>query len=335
MKKIIAIFSLIILFSCGGKEGKKDEKNAYTKPESTGRINHIMVVVNPDDWKGKLSNAFQELIGDVIPGLPQPEYPLNISTIPHHAFNKMFKNSRNLLVLDIADKEVFRVIKDKYSQPQTIIEFKAPSIDALVKLMETKGAEIVKTFKEEDLKITLKEFRKNRYSKKINTLSHLKVNMVIPDKYRMVMDTLNSFMWLRNHISGGIASGDQNNNIIAYQSPMFDDSKPLIDQIIKNRDSIGKAFIKGNDPETMYMITEAARNPVVKEVMIDGKKAYETRGTWEVFGAFMAGPFLNYSVIDEKNNRVIVLEGFNYAPSVKKRDFMFELEAILKSANIE
>ena len=83
------------------------------------------------------------------------------------------------------------------------------------------------------------------------------------------------------------------------------------------------------------MITEEARTPVVKEVTIGGKKAYETRGTWEVFGAFNAGPFLNYSIIDEKNNRVLVVEGFNYAPSVNKRDFVFELEAILKTSKIK
>ena len=49
---------------------------------------------------------------------------------------------------------------------------------------------------------------------------------------------------------------------------------------------------------------------------------------------FMAGPFLNYTVIDKKNNRLIVFEGFTYAPSVSKRAFVFELEAIAKSMKI-
>jgi hypothetical protein len=38
----------------------------------------------------------------------------------------------------------------------------------------------------------------------------------------------------------------------------------------------------------------------------------------------MGGPFINYAV-DEKNNR-IVMEGFCYAPSKQKHDFMFELK---------
>ena len=68
---------------------------------------------------------------------------------------------------------------------------------------------------------------------------------------------------------------------------------------------------------------------------MDDKQAFETRGKWEVLNDFMAGPFLNYTVVDKANNRLIVVEGFTYAPSVNKRDFVFELEAIAKSLKIK
>jgi hypothetical protein len=83
------------------------------------------------------------------------------------------------------------------------------------------------------------------------------------------------------------------------------------------------------------MITEEAYTPFTSEVVLDGKKTFETRGKWEVKNDFMAGPFLNYSVVDKKNNRIIVFEGFTYAPSVNKRAFLFELEAIAKSMKIK
>ena len=62
---------------------------------------------------------------------------------------------------------------------------------------------------------------------------------------------------------------------------------------------------------------------------------YATFGKWEVLNDFMAGPFLNYAIEDVSNNRWIVVEGFVYAPSVNKRDYMFELEAVLKSIHIK
>lgn len=337
MKKIITLFALILVFACDAKKESKQTKPYSLLPESTGRINHIIVVVNPYDWDGKLERSFKNLISEPLPGLPQEEYALNINDVPFKAYNSMFKKSRNLLLLKIEEgvQESFKIKKDVHARPQTFIEFKAPNKAALIKMMESKGPEMIKAFKKGDLKATQKEHAKNRYSQKINSLEKLKVNMVIPDKYRMVMDTLGSFLWMRNRIAGGIANGDQTNELIVYETPMFDFDKPLIDQIIKSRDRIGKAFIRGNDEEKMYMITEAARTPTVKEITLNGKKAYETRGTWEIYGAFTAGPFLNYSIIDEKNNRVIVVEGFNYAPSVNKRDFVFELESILRTAWIK
>lgn len=316
------------------KDGKKED-TSYLIPESTGRINHIVVVVDDLDWKGVIGKAFKGLISEPLVGLPQAEYQFNVSTIPPKAFNKMFQHSRNLLVLQLADKEVFRVSKNKYAKPQTIVELKAPTKEELVALIASKGPEMIKVFKDEDIRTVQREHRKNKRAKKLAALSSLKVGVEIPAKYRVVMDTLGSFAWLRSHISGGIASGDQTNELLIYEAPMFDKEQPILNQIIKNRDSIGKAFVRGNDVDKMYMITEKARTPVVKELVLNGKKAYETRGTWEIFGAYNAGPFLNYSIVDEKNNRVLVVEGFNYAPSVNKRDFMFELEAILKTAKLK
>jgi hypothetical protein len=87
--------------------------------------------------------------------------------------------------------------------------------------------------------------------------------------------------------------------------------------------------------ENTYMITEHLYEPIMKKVTIDGKNAIETRGLWIVKNDFMGGPFLSYTFPDKKNNRLIIIEGFSYSPSVKKRDFVFELEAILKTIEIE
>jgi hypothetical protein len=45
----------------------------------------------------------------------------------------------------------------------------------------------------------------------------------------------------------------------------------------------------------------------------------------------MAGPFLQFLLDDKKNNRYLVMEGFVFAPTVAKRDYVFETEAIMQS----
>ena len=62
-------------------------------------------------------------------------------------------------------------------------------------------------------------------------------------------------------------------------------------------------------------------------------KGYLTKGTWEVANDYMAGPFVNYLISDTLNKNWLALEGFVFAPSVSKRDYMFELETIIKSAS--
>ena len=133
----------------------------------------------------------------------------------------------------------------------------------------------------------------------------------------------------------GIAQGDGVNNILVYSVPLTDEfDLDARNNIIIHRNNIGKKHIPGSK-EGMYMITEAAFTPITLDANVASKKAYETRGKWEMKNDFMAGPFLNYTVVDKENNRLIVVEGFTYAPSVNKRDFVFELEAIAKSLVIK
>jgi len=83
------------------------------------------------------------------------------------------------------------------------------------------------------------------------------------------------------------------------------------------------------------MITEDAYAPFIFKTIIDNKPTIETKGIWELENDFMSGPFINYAIEDKVNNRYLVIEGYVFAPSVNKRDYMFELESIIRSARIK
>ena len=122
-------------------------------------------------------------------------------------------------------------------------------------------------------------------------------------------------------------------NVLAYELNKDFIKVSSLKEIIKIRDSIGKLFLPGRN-ENSHMITEKAYEPYIKKTRISGLEAIETRGTWEVKNDFMAGPFLNYIIKDTLNKRNIVLEGFVFSPSSKKRNLIFELEAIFRSLKI-
>jgi hypothetical protein len=122
-----------------------------------------------------------------------------------------------------------------------------------------------------------------------------------------------------------------NSSLLLYQIPFKRiHANNAVNDIVKTRDSIGKLYIHGSDRGTK-MVTEEAYSPYFLETTLAGKKTFETKGTWQMKNDFMSGPFINYAIFDKENNRILVLEGFCYAPSKEKRDLMFELESIIKS----
>ena len=327
MKKIFSILTItLLLSSCIGTDKK-------ILRQSIGKINKVMVVVKISDWTGDVGAEVRNSFGELMVGLPQPEHVLSVSQVAPNGFSAMMKASRNILIITQTENEAFTVKKNVYADPQTIVYVQAKDDESIIKLLQVHKNDIKNTFIDADIQFTQRIFEKDKIDNSTyKTLPNLGVTFTIPTKFNTVDDT-GEFLWLRNHLMSGIAKTGSN-NILVYALPLGDESK-IADNIVAVRDSIGKKFIPGSDPETMHMITEEAYTPFTFEAIIDGKKAFETRGKWEVKNDFMAGPFLNYTVVDKKNNRLIVFEGFTYAPSVNKRAFVFELEAIAKSMRIQ
>jgi hypothetical protein len=327
MKKLIALFAItVLLTSCGGND-------KMILRDSIGKINKVLVVTKSSDWEGDIGKNIRNSFGELMVGLPQPETLLSVSQIAPNGFGTMMKVSRNILVIGIGDKEEYFVRNNVYSQPQTIIYVYAKDDESVVKMFKKHEKEIIKTFIQSDIDRTQSLFRKNKLDdSKFKTLQNLGVSLTIHNKFNTVDDT-GEFLWLRNHLQSGIAKTGTN-NVLVYSVPL-EDGINVSDSIIAIRNRIGKKYIRGSDTLTMHMITEKAYTPFTIDAVIDGKKAYETRGKWEVKNDFMAGPFLNYTVVDKKNNRLVIFEGFTYAPSVDKRAFLFELEAIAKSMKIK
>ncbi len=325
MKKIITILLSIFLYiSC--------TDSAVVLPRSVGAFNKVTVVVKNSIWTGKVGDEIRTSFGELLVGLPQPERTLSVGHVAPNGFSSMMRSNRNILIVEINDKQSYIKTKNKYSSPQTIIYVSAKNKEELISVLRKNMKDIIKTFKDSDIRVLQNVFTKKRVNDTLyKTLKKLNISLTIPQEFKTVDDT-GEFLWLRQHLSGGIARGAGNNNILVYSLPLNEKTRTA-QNIISMRDAIGEKYIPGSK-EGMYMITEAAYTPLTVPTEILGNKAFETRGKWEVKNDFMAGPFLNYAIIDEKKNRLIVIEGFTYAPSVNKREFIFELEAIAKSLKI-
>lgn len=312
----------LLFISCTPKNPK------FVLVDSNGRMNQLLLVMNNDLWESKQGEELKVALTEDVHGLPQKEPQFNITHVEVNGFGHLFKKSKSILIVGLGEKSEFSVQTDIYAMPQTIIKLLEPTKEQLIKSIQEKRAQIVKVFKDEDLKAVQYRLRKKLQDvNKLSTLNRLGVDMQIPTTYKLVDDT-GDFLWLRQHIQN-----NQTMNLLVYELPLNSADDEEGKNILLARDSIGEKFIPGAK-EGMFMITEAAYKPQVLATTLDGKKAYQTRGKWEVKGAFMAGPFLSYTLVDKPNNRLIVVEGFTYAPATNKRDYMFEIEAVLKTVKI-
>ncbi|MGB7785916.1 MAG: DUF4837 family protein [Salinimicrobium sp.] len=325
MKKLLAvIIGIVVLTSCENQGGK----DTVILPDSSGNINNLSVIIPNDLWNGEIGEEIRRVLAAPVDGLPQEEPLFSISQMPPEAFSGFVRKNRTFLLVEKGKEAGFKIADNPYAKPQKGIQISGQTNEEIINLIEENSEKIIQEFKKTEIKE-----KQRRISKSLKDDAPLEekmgVSMKFPSAYRYAKQD-DDFFWIRKDIKNGSME------ILVYDVPMSTITKDTntIGNIIKMRDSIGKARIPG-PVDGSYMITEAAYAPYLFHSQIDDKFAYETKGTWEVTNAFMAGPFLNYAVVDEENNRIVVLEGFTFAPSARKRDNMLELEAILKSAKIK
>lgn len=323
MKKIIFLIAVsLVVWSCDTQgSGKK-----YVK-ESVGAINSLYLVMDNDMWSGQVGDEIRKHFAAPVDGLPWEEPLFSIRQIPLEIFDDFAKTIRNIMV--ITNDSTFFDIKDNvYANPQKITQIKARDNETLIRLIRENAPGIIAAYKDQDIKE--KQQRMGiAPSKETRLTEKMGISLTMPLVYKLVKEEGN-FFWIEREIRKGTT------NVIVYELPLdaIPEDDTRVDAIIKMRDSIGQKYIPGRE-EGMYMITEKAYAPYVFDAEIAGRKAIETKGMWEMKDFFMAGPFLNYIIEDTANNRLLVLEGFTFAPATNKRDYMFELEAILKSVKIE
>lgn len=324
MRNILSILMIVlVLVSC------KDDasKNKRILFDSQGKINDISVVIDNESWKGRVGEAIRDVLTAPVYGLPQDEPTFNINQIPPQVFTDFITRTRTVLKIEMGKKAGMAIKDNVYAKPQKVILVTGKTKDDVIAVLKENAAKIIETFRGIELAQRQNLIRKALYNSHVIT-EKLGVNIEFNNAYRIAKDDGN-FFWIRRDIRTGTL------NIMLYELPYgaIQKTDSVINRIVAIRDSIGKQHIEG-PVEGSYMSTEMAYTPFHGETVLDTKPTLETKGMWEVKNAFMAGPYINYAIEDNVNKRWIVAEGFAFAPSVEKRDYMFELEAIIKTISI-
>lgn len=306
-----------IFGSCFKKQPRETEK-------TSGKINTISVIIDDQLWNGEVGDSIRNKFASPVIGLPQEEPLFTINQYPVKLLEGFMTNSRNIIVVKKEAKNEFEIVRNEYASPQNVFHISGKTTAVLLELIETHSAEMIKRMRQTEIEQNQRIIDTARINTK-RIQRKFKIDLHIPKGYNYVLQR-RKFLWLKKEITSG------NTSLLIYQVPMklYADDRSQLSSIIRSRDSIGRLYIHGTARNTK-MVTEDSYAPYLFHVNINGKEAYETKGTWELSNDYMSGPFINYSIVDRVNRRILVLEGFCYDPSKEKRDLMFELEAIIKS----
>jgi hypothetical protein len=310
----------VLLVSCF----QKNENQAQPKP---GKTNTISIIIDDQLWYGEVGDSIRNKFASPVLGLTQEEPLFTINQYPAKLLEGFVTDSRSIIVVKKSTTDKFEVKTNTKTLPHNTFRIYAKSVEDIICSIEMNSPEIIKAIRQTEIKKLQQDNSKSLLNPAI-IKNKFHIDLQIPKGYEYMLHKKN-FIWLKKEIISG------NTSLLIYQIPLnrLMKNPDVVGNIVRMRDSVGH-YIKGREPNTQ-MITGEDYAPYFSITTLNGKKTFETKGTWELKNDFMTGPFINYAIVDELYNRILVIEGFCYSPSNQERDLMLELEAIIKSVRID
>lgn len=296
-------------------------------PGITGKAGELVVVMPETNWKGAAGDTVFNALTQHVYGLPQAEPTFNVVHIKSDAFTKIFQTHRNIVIANIGKeyKKKIELKTDVWASPQVVVELWANTDSELIELFENNKTQIIENVLQKE-----RERIQTSYEAQLNpdVVTPIKeqwgLALSIPKGYNMARQE-DDFTWVRYETK------DVSQNILIYSEPYTSDSTFTVSGIVEMMDAYSKKYIPGPDKGT-FMTTFVEYPPLIEDASISGRYASKLVGLWNVPGALMGGPYNTYAFLNPESDRVIYLHGFVFAPGKDKRNYVRQIDAILKSA---
>lgn len=330
------------------------QQNLRPLPIAYGAVNAIVVVADKAVWEGPVGDTLQEYYASTYLVLPQPEPIFDLTYVTPEAYTaeEMRREASHYLILaDLSDatspttqlvlaaigeKNARRakkdptyntaIVRDKYAEGQLIIYQFAYTQQALMEGIAKNFPATATAFRETDEKIIEYTIYQDGYNLPVENevQALLGVQMRIPKDY-FLASKKDSLVWLRQE------TGKLSCNIMLKKLPYLGAAQLTKENIKTIRDSIGRKYVASQLQHT-YMRTNEEDLPIfVDSKTINTRNALEARGIWEMENDYMGGAFISYLIHNPQKKELLFVDGFIYAPGERKRNWMQNLEFIIRT----
>lgn len=326
MKRVVYVLMCmcLILSACDSEQTtKKNSKKKAVTAKVQSAPYELLVVANKEWLKTGAGQSLIQVVEAPIEVLPQIEPNFRVTSINPEAFNGVFRTYANIVCVDVDKKykePELRQATNVYARPQKVLYVNAPDNHSFEKYMEEHG------------KTILRELNENEFARERTLLEKQKSGVVSRQANKQFGVDINAPQDIddikvgKNFFWASASKQEFRLNICMYTLPLQD---MTADQMLAARDSVMKINIPGGK-EGQWMETDP-RAVLAEKVQVGGRQIAAFRGLWGMRKDAMGGPFVAYYYPDSVNNRLLVAEGFIFAPEEKKRPLIRKIEASLQT----
>lgn len=345
----LSFVGVLFLVACQSDEQEPQNIDRTTLnellPNAQGNYSEVLIVVENKLWKNGLEATFKGVFAEEIKGLYTPEYNFDLVNVPPKAFSSLFKKYRVIVEVAINPSVSKAKIASKYNhlaKSQLYVKVTAPSVEELQKCIEDAKQALltkVENYRLHNLRLKLGLNTKSSFTEALQ--EKFQAELLIPNSYQLVDDEQH-LLYFGKQAKALCESGRNTEcyyqmGFMMYQFPYNGSADSLGSYFSKTfltqlRDSLTRVHIVGRDQADRAFMEIEQKFPVeISSTLINGYQAVEMKGWWNMVNATMGGPFKSYLLINEKQGKAYFLDGFVFGPNFSKRDFLMEIEAIVKS----
>lgn len=313
---VIALLGCLMLGSC---------KKSQFFPQASGRPYEVLVILDNETWNAPAGRALFDILDTDVPMLPQSERSFRMMQIEPKDLDQTFSIFRNIIQVNIDPKQYtrtgMRFMRNKYAMDQIVLSINSPSQEDFRQFCIDHRQEVIDFLTRSEMNRLIKELEQKHSKITYDLAWQIFACHFYGPKELTNYKKGEQFLWTSNNTASGME------NIVIYSYPYEGPETFNKEYMLAKRDSVMKANLPGEKPG-MYMKTDTLCS-VVKPIVVHNRYAMEARGLWYMENDCMGGPYVSHSRVDTETNRVIVVEGFVYAPEKMKRGLIRRLEGSL------
>ena len=352
------LFLAVILSACTADKKERPLKTGGIETYAFGRVNQILVVSDSALWNGPVGDTFYYYFAGPYILTPQPEAIFDITHFTPQAFVKRGSRKEFRMILLVADmndpdEATARMIRndlgdrkleqikrdkgcsvvvgrDKWARNQTIFYVVGYGEEKLAECIASHFPVVAKRINDEDKEIieaTVYQADQN-YKLNADIRGQFGLEIRIPGDFKKAKNNTNlDAIWLRRDVR------DAHIGLIIHKRP-YTSKKQLTKEGMKTIINELGTLISSWIVDSKMQVDDVNLPLLLETTTFDNKYTVVGRGIWEMDNDFKGGPFVCYEVLDEKNGQLYVLYGYVFAPGKDKRNYLQEVEHIIKTASI-